>query len=69
VAGNRSAEPCPFSAKIALDRRPWYRPARPETRQLQHTRRQLRAQQRARKAARHSAQPPPDNKHAAQPHN
>ena len=38
-------------------------------RQLQHTRRQLRAQRRARTAARHSAQPPPDSNHAAQPHN
>ncbi len=38
-------------------------------RQLQHTRRQLRAQRRARTAARHSAQPPPDSNHTAQPHN
>jgi hypothetical protein len=38
-------------------------------RQLQHTRRQLRAQQRARTAGRRSAQPPPDSNHAAQPHN
>jgi hypothetical protein len=38
-------------------------------RQLQHTRRQLRAQRRARTAARRSAQPPPDSNHTAQPHN
>ncbi len=38
-------------------------------RQLQHTRRQLRAQRRARTAGRRSAQPPPDSYHAAQPHN
>ena len=38
-------------------------------RQLQHTRRQLRAQRRARTAGRRSAQPPPDSNHAAQPHN
>jgi len=38
-------------------------------RQLQHTRRQLRAQRRARTAGRRSAQPPPGSNHAAQPHN
>jgi hypothetical protein len=38
-------------------------------RQLQYTRRRLRAQRRARTAGRRSAQPPPDSNHAAQPHN